>query len=207
MRAGSAALCGAALRRLILARRHAHDALEEALQMKRADMHGFAQLRERDALLRIGVERGARAVHDLDVAWQAAGLAALAVAIAGGAGVIRRVEKLDVFTAWRPRRTRRTAENARRADGEEKRTIGFDAAFGDGGPALCVGGPGGTESVRGVHDVPDRTVSMFTNVVGIPSPYAPLLALSFRPSGQRTRGLRDASQVICDKLSFPRVFP
>ena len=197
-----------ALGRLILARRHAHDAFEQTLQVKRADVHGVAQLREREPLLRVGVERSAGAIDDLEFARQAAGLAAFAIAIARGAGGVCRSEEIDVFTARLARCARWTAEHAGGFDAVEKCAIGVRVALGQGFPAFGVCRPGRCHGT--VHDVPEKTVSMVTNVVCMPTHYAPVLALSLRgPCGDGGLGANCEGQFKpgCDKTPPYRVFP
>jgi hypothetical protein len=157
--------------------------------VERADVHRIAQLREREALLRIGIQRGASAIDDLQLARQAAGLATLAVAIARGARGVCVGEESDIFAARLARRARRAAEDPRRFDGVEERAVGLRLAAGDGFPTLGVGGPvggadGGFAAGIGtdgaVHDGPGKAVSMLTNVGRMPTHYAPVLALSLR---------------------------
>ena len=104
-------------------------------------MHGVAQLSEREALLRIGIECGAGAVDDLEFARQAARLAALAIAKSGGARGVGRREEIDVFTARLARRARRAAEHTGGSDAVEEGAVGVRVALGDGLPASIVGGP------------------------------------------------------------------
>jgi hypothetical protein len=111
--------------------------------VERADVHRVAQLREREALLRIGIQRGASAIDDLQLARQAAWLATLAIAIARGARGVCVGEESDVFAARLARRAGRPAEHARRFDGVEKRAVGLRLAAVDGFPTLGVGAPAG----------------------------------------------------------------
>jgi hypothetical protein len=65
-------------------------------------MDGLAELRERHAVLRIGVERGACPFDDDELTWQAAGPAALAIAQARGSRSVERVEERDILAAREP---------------------------------------------------------------------------------------------------------
>jgi hypothetical protein len=128
-----------ALRRLILTRRNPDDARKKPLQVERADVHGIAQLRERQALLRIGVEHFARALDDRQFARQARRLAALARTITGALGGIGRREEFDIFPARRPRRARWPAKHAGRAHGKKECAVGLAVAFGHGLPTAFIG--------------------------------------------------------------------
>jgi hypothetical protein len=139
---------GAASGRLVLARRDADDALEQALQMERAHVHGFAELRERQACLGIRVECRASALDDGHVARQALGPAALAGAIPGGARLVGRGVERHVFTPRQARRARGPAKHPRRRHGVEERAVGPRVPADDGIPALGIG------VIDGVHDLP-----------------------------------------------------
>ena len=72
--------------------------------MKRTDMHGAAQFSEGHALLRVGVERLARPLHNSQLARQAARLTPLARPITGSFGLLGGIEEFDVVTPRLPRR-------------------------------------------------------------------------------------------------------
>jgi hypothetical protein len=129
--------------RLILPRRYPDHARKKALQVKRTDVNGRAQLRERQALLRIGVQHFARPFDYGELAGQAGRLASLARAIPGGFGVCGGIEEFDVLPARRPRRARRAAEHTGGAYGVEKRAIGARVAAGNGVPAGGIIGKSG----------------------------------------------------------------
>src|SRR6185437_9210512 len=107
----------------------------QALKMKRAHVHGVAQLRERETLLRIGVQRGARTPDDFQLARQAARLASLAVAKARGARGGGVGKERDVLATRLPGRAGWPAEHACRLHPIEESAVGARLAAHDGGPA------------------------------------------------------------------------
>jgi predicted aspartyl protease len=146
---------------LVGLRRDAEDRLEGALQMRRREMRGGGEARERQGFLRVRLDVARERLDSLRCpAVEVAGMAALAGAKPRPLGGVGRCEKPEVLGLRGPRGTGRAAVDASCDDAVDERAIEFLVARRNGAAHGGFGGSGHRGLVRGVHGNPCRSLGV-----------------------------------------------
>src|SRR5690606_20040364 len=122
----------------VLARRHAQQPLEAALEMERAHVRDAAEPLERHRLVEMRVEVRLRALDARGRRGRSIAVppAAPARAVARGLGFGRRREERHVLAPWPPRRAHGPAVDTRRRDGVDEAPVRLRIAAQHGRPCL-----------------------------------------------------------------------